>query len=725
MERWPVRLSAIVAGLVLAVVATGSWLAFVAIASVDDEAYQRQIRFAERAISELFHGIAKEQESVTIWDDSVIRAQAGDQRWMAENLGQWMATYFGHDAVYVLDPADKPIHAMEHGITLDDAALAWAPQAPVIGPLATALRREIAIASTAEDPSAAIAELVETDYLAIGGVPALVSVRPIVPDTDRLELSPGDEHLHVSVKLLGTRVAHAIAQRYELADARFVLPGEDLPTSAVAIHASSGELLSSLAWEAYRPARRVVEAIAPIIVTAGMAALLLIGWLLRRLWRSTQQLDGLAFHDQVTGLPNRAMFDLRLGRALDMARTAGGTLAVLIADVDRFKHVNDSLGHSIGDMLLRGVGQRIAHVAEEHDATVARFGGDEFALVQSLRDGDEGAAERLAAAIVSAMSLPFDLDGERVYTGVSIGVVMAMSMDGGADDLLRWADIALFEAKARGRGRFEVFAPVLEEIVLRRRTLERDLRIALDNDDELDVAFQPIYDRGGTEILGAEALLRWRHPVHGQLSPAAIVAIAEERGLIDRITTLVLRCVSKLLRGTDFPWIAVNVSAVELRDPAFVERFLAAAAAHEINPHRLQIEITETALIENREVARATLAALRRAGVVVALDDFGTGYSSLNYLRHYEIDKIKIDRSFIERLGISRGDEAILRAIVSMVRALDRRVTAEGVETLQQKEHLVALGCHELQGYFFSAAISGPELLALADHDQVFSDKRA
>jgi diguanylate cyclase (GGDEF)-like protein len=349
---------------------------------------------------------------------------------------------------------------------------------------------------------------------------------------------------------------------------------------------------------------------------------LVIAWLLRTVWTSTKKLDQLAFRDSLTGLANRAMFDLQLARSVDRTRSTQDPVAVLLADVDRFKNVNDSLGHPAGDELIQQVASRLRAIADqERDALVARVGGDEFAVilpgVSTVAD-----VERLGAAVVAVTGRPFSIRGETVFSGVSVGVALSDAC-AKPEELFRWADIALFEAKSRGRGCVVAFTPQLDEIVLQRQAIERDLRSALQNDRELNVAYQPIFDANGTTIVGAEALLRWHHPVHDGLSPDVVIAIAEERGLISSVAEIVLRQACEFLRADSrFPWIAVNVSGGQFRDAGFATTFLEIVRQFDIEPRRLQIEITETSLIENADTAEATLARLHDAGVVIALDDF-------------------------------------------------------------------------------------------------------
>lgn len=712
-DRWPVRVSVIVATVFVGLAFAGIWLGSIATSSVDDIALQRQLGFAQKSLDDLFASVPKNQESITIWDDAVERTKAADQGWMAENVGEWMATYFGMDGVYVLDENDFPVHAMRNGATLSDPSGAWERDTAVVMPLVAELRQRMALASAGKaDSSEAVAEMGAADYLLIDGLPSIASVKAIVANTERVRVAPGNEYLHVAIRHLSPAVAEAFGSQYLLDGPAFV-GATDVPRSAsVPVRNKDGEALAFLVWSAYQPGHQMLESIWPIVGFVAMGGGLVVIWLVSGIWISSKKLDELAFSDSLTGLANRAMFDARLRRALERMGV-GDHVALLIADLDSFKNVNDSLGHPAGDEMLRQVGARIRSIAaEEHDALVARIGGDEFAvLLTGIREPAD--AERLAAAIVAVLARPFAVSGEVVFSGATVGLATVES-SGTPEELLRWADIALFEAKTRGRGRFLVFSRDLDEIVLQRRTIERDLRMSLQNPEEIGVAYQPIFDAGGA-LIGAEALFRWRHPVHGKLSPSLVLAIAEERGLIEAIGAIVLRRVCEFLQDARLPWIAFNVSPVQLRDPNLADVILATASRFGIAPTRLQLEITETALVENEEQTDFTLAQLQRAGCLIALDDFGTGYSSLSYLRRYRVDKIKIDRSFVARLGVSREDDAIVRAIISLARSMNRRVTAEGIETMQQWEHLAALGCHELQGYFLARPMSEEQLRGFID----------
>jgi diguanylate cyclase (GGDEF)-like protein/PAS domain S-box-containing protein len=418
--------------------------------------------------------------------------------------------------------------------------------------------------------------------------------------------------------------------------------------------------------------------------------------------RAEDRIHFLAYHDTLTNLPNRSQFESELKTTIKML-TAETEAALLYIDLDRFKSVNDTLGHVAGDELIRQVAGRLSRLARESDI-VARLGGDEFAVLLTCNAG-HAAIEALSERILAEISRPYDLFGDAAFIGASIGI---SRLRGGieVEHILREADIALYEAKAGGRGRWQVFAAEMASALEQRRVIEHDLRDALAAGDQLVLAYQPIFAADAKSIVGAEALVRWKHPTRGLMSPDLFIATAEERGLIDTLGEWVLEEACRLLQITNLPWVAVNVSPVQLRNQSFADRVLAILAVKGMDPARLQLEITEGVLLENVEATGTALQRLRQAGIRLALDDFGTGYSSLNYLRRYNVDKLKVDRSFVAQLGISEDADVIIRTIVSLARAMKMKVTAEGVETQQQRDHLASIGCHELQGYLLSRPVS-------------------
>jgi diguanylate cyclase (GGDEF)-like protein/PAS domain S-box-containing protein len=413
--------------------------------------------------------------------------------------------------------------------------------------------------------------------------------------------------------------------------------------------------------------------------------------------RTEAHIHFLAYHDSLTGLPNRAQFERDLAALAE--RAAEGTPATLVLiDLDRFKHINDTLGHVAGDDLLRQLANRLFQLVGPA-GTLARVGGDEFAIL--LSGPAAGAAESMCRAIQLQFGRPFRLFDDPAFITASFGIA-PWQPGSDAFRMLREADIALYEAKARGRSRWEVFAPPMAETVEEKRRIEQDLRRALDVGGELMLEYQPIFAADGRAVAGAEALVRWEHPERGRLAPDIFIGVAEERGLIEKLGEWVLEEACRMLARTTIPWVAVNVSPVELKSRRFVDRVIEQLQQLGIDPTRLQLEITEGVLLDTSEATEAGLTRLRAAGIRLALDDFGTGYSSLNYLRRYNVDKLKIDRSFVGQLGESTDAEVIVRTIIDLARSLNMKVTAEGVATERQRDYLMALGCHELQGYLLS-----------------------
>jgi len=423
--------------------------------------------------------------------------------------------------------------------------------------------------------------------------------------------------------------------------------------------------------------------------------------------RTEKHIHFLAYHDSLTGLANRAQFERDLAAQVDGA-VRGTPATLVLIDLDRFKHINDTLGHVAGDDLLRQLGNRLFQLVGPAGA-LARLGGDEFAILLSGPAAD--AAESLCAAIQLQLTWPFQLFDDPAFITASFGIAPWRP---GSDALamLREADIALYEAKARGRARWQVFAAPMAESVEEKRRIEQDLRQALSAGDQLKLEYQPIFAADAVTVAGAEALVRWEHPERGRLSPEIFIGVAEERGLIEKLGEWVLEEACRMLERTPIPWVAVNVSPVELKSRRFVDRVIEQLSARQIDPHRLQLEITEGVLLDTSEATEAGLARLRDAGIRLALDDFGTGYSSLNYLRRYNVDKLKIDRSFVAQIGESTDAEVIVRTIIDLARSLNMKVTAEGVATEQQRDYLMARGCHELQGFLLSEPLPLEAFLA-------------
>jgi diguanylate cyclase (GGDEF)-like protein len=418
----------------------------------------------------------------------------------------------------------------------------------------------------------------------------------------------------------------------------------------------------------------------------------------------------LAHYDALTDLPNRVLFRERLEDELHRL-CRGGQLAVLYIDIDEFKSVNDSLGHPVGDELLKAIALRLGGCVRDGDF-VARLGGDEFAIVQTAVDNPADVMD-LVIRIYQAIRAPVECLGHQLVTDASIGIALAPQDGTELDQLLKNADLAMYGAKSDGRRTYRFFESQMDARVRARRALESDLRQAV-ADGQFEIAYQPVVDLQSGAVSGCEALLRWRHPERGMISPADFVPVAEDIGLISELGAWVLEqaCV-EAANWPDHIRLAVNVSPVQFRNQTLALHVASALASSSLAANRLELEITEAVLIRDDETALAILHQLRAVGVRIALDDFGTGYSSLSYLQRFPFDKIKIDRCFVTGLGEEGGSSSIVQAVVNIAAARNMTTTAEGVETEAQKEMLRKLGCTEMQGYLFSRPVPAAELRAM------------
>jgi diguanylate cyclase (GGDEF)-like protein len=426
---------------------------------------------------------------------------------------------------------------------------------------------------------------------------------------------------------------------------------------------------------------------------------------------SEKQIAFLAHHDALTGLANRVQLHEHIERCLKQVER-GEQFSLLCLDLDRFKEINDTLGHSVGDALLCAVSRRLRELVRDDDL-VSRTGGDEFSIVQSATESPMAAAAALAARVVEALSVPFDLGDHHVVIGASVGAAIAPSDGNDADQLLKNADLAMYRAKDFGGGGFHFFESEMDARAQARRTLELELRKAI-TAGEFEVFYQPIVNLAENQIGAFEALLRWNHPARGVVSPNEFIALAEDTGLIVEIGEWVIRqaCAEASTWPSDL-LVAVNVSPVQFRTGNLVAVVMSALAASGLRPNRLELEITESVLMHNNDATLAMLHQLRNLGVRISMDDFGTGYSSLSYLRSFPFDKIKIDRSFVRDLAENPNSIAIIRAVVGLGQSFGMITTAEGVETQEQLDQMCAEGCNQVQGYFYSKPMPASEISQL------------
>jgi diguanylate cyclase (GGDEF)-like protein len=423
---------------------------------------------------------------------------------------------------------------------------------------------------------------------------------------------------------------------------------------------------------------------------------------------SEVKIEYMAHHDALTDLANRVLLNERLEQALGRRIHREEMVAVHHLDLDQFKAVNDTFGHPVGDKLLKIVADRLRGLVRETD-TIARMGGDEFVVVQSPIT-DPAAATCLAQRIIGSLGEPFEIDGHQTVIGVSIGIAVGPGDGLRPDRLLRNADLALYRAKGDGRGIFRFFEPAMDLQMQTRRIMERDLRRALPG-GEFELHYQPVVNLAQNEISGFEALIRWHHPEKGMVAPAAFIPLAEEIGFIVPLGEWVIR--QACATAAQWPGelhVAVNISAVQFRSPGLLQVIVGALAASGLQPTRLEIEITETVLLQNKEATLAVLHQLRALGVRIAMDDFGTGYSSLTYLQCFPFDKIKIDRSFVKDITENTGSLNIVRAVAGLANGMGMTTIAEGVETEEQLEKIKSEGCTEMQGFLFSRPLPAAEI---------------
>lgn len=713
-STFPARAVMLIAGSALAAALSVFMVADEAVRNVDGRVADHQTSFAARGLKAEVDRLAVEQHAVTIWDEAVLAIQASDALWLDGNLGIWMQTFYGHDQEYILGPDDRPIYAaIERKRAVLDSVVLDQPLVDFV----RELRVKMKIAREGgEDPVESVKGLAVAAPLLLNNMPAIASVVPIVPSSKRVAYMPESEYLHVAVQYLDKEIAQRIAHVYDFSDPAFLKfdpASENEDKLSLPVPGADDKIVAWLAWDADKPGVLLVRELAPAVVFFGIFCLTVFISLIARLWFSARNLQEsetearyLANHDPLAGVPNRLNFDGRLASALQAERAGGQAVTLLNIDLDHFKKVNDALGHAAGDELIRQVSARMQDLIRPTD-TVARIGGDEFAIILiGLSDGD--ALSSFCAGLVHILSLPYSLKAGTAQVSASIGVARAREFDGGVEGLQRAADAALYRAKADGRSRFCIFTHEMEDLLRRRHEIERDLRLAIKSGDQLDLFFQPIVNQNGS-LFGAEALARWPGAPNGPVSPDIFIGIAEESGLIEEIGQWVLKEACAFARATDLSKVCVNVSGVQLQSAKFADEVLRILGDSGLAPERLELELTERCALDSGSTTHENLKALRAAGVTVALDDFATGHSLLQYVRDFEIDVIKIDQSFVRQLGTGDGTDQVVRALVDLGHAMGLKIVAEGVETKDQRDTLIRIGCRVFQGFLLGGPISREE----------------
>src|SRR5438067_1374845 len=696
----------------------------------DEVSVERQVRVTRHSINIALDELAQQQETVAVWDESAIYMTKPhpNQEWLNDNIGFWLHRIFAHDEVFLLDGRDRLVQADTEGVVVP--ATRYQALRADVAPLLLMVRGKRACVNGSHDrhagrpllPNSTVRTteraVHETHLTMVGGRPAAVSAMLIKPSTEGYVKPNPAWPVLISVRYLDGSFMSELQSRYLIDAPRFSLGSGHRPDEvAEPLKTEAGRGLGYIIWKPELPGSRILDALLPFAVS-GLAVLALLMLLLTRSLKQTlneraafeARAAHLAYHDSLTGLPNRALMNERLQHSL-AALQRGGTLSLLLIDLDRFKQINDTLGHLAGDQLIRDFAARLQRLVRPSD-TVARLGGDEFAVI--LCDGwNRTEVDCVCTAIIEEFRVPFNLSDTQVFGGASIGAVYADGAVRDATELMRRADVALYRAKAEGRGCARVYEEGMDESDRARARLEADLRQALEQ-GQFAVWRQAQVDREG-RVIGQELLLRWMHPSLGWIGAQDIIPLAEEIGLILPIGDWILCEAAQAAAESAELFTAVNLSPVQLAEPGFAEQAIAMFLSAGADPRRIEVEVTEQVMLDDGRAAGENLRQLRDAGFRIALDDFGTGYSSLSYLRQFAVDKIKIDRSFVADLQQSRDARAIVAAIVTLGRAIGLTVSAEGVETEAQMEILLAAGCDQLQGFLFGApqpALSYPARIA-------------
>ncbi len=695
-----------IVGVIIAAFALATVLLYQLARQQDEASREQSTRSVAAALDASRQVLETTVNDYAAWGDAYRHLHANfDLSWAydQQNLGETLYSRFGFEYVLVIAPDGETVYSVTEG-ALSDAA--------VKAPLEGGLDALIAQARRAGEDETEVVYGV----LTAGGEPVLAAAGALSTGGDpTVAAVPGPASILVFADRLTPENLATMGEAMFVPGLRSAPAGTAQPgTASMALERVDGSQGPDLRWDPPTPGRAMIYAVVPWLVVAALGLAAFTGAVIRhgaraaslvedatrRLAEAHEQATHLALHDPVTGLPNRTMLARALGERLSSPNRA---FLVLFLDLDRFKPINDSLGHDAGDRVLREVAVRLRDAVAKHDL-VARVGGDEFVIIRS--PAGEAEIGTFCTRLIGSISAPIPYEGSEVFVGASIGISLAPDDADTPEELVRKADIALYQAKRDGRGTYRFFADEMNERILQRRRLELDLRRALER-RELTLNYQPRVNAFSLQVVSCEALLRWHHPERGTVPPSVFIPLAEETGLIVPIGEWVLKTAcAEAARWAAGIGVSVNVSPTQFRDPAFVHLVAETLRQTGLAADRLELEVTEGVLLENVDEARETMFSLRDMGVRLAIDDFGTGYSSIGYLRTFPFNTIKIDRQFIGGLGNTGDSRAIVRAIVGLGQALGMSVTAEGVETAAQLELLQAEHCEELQGYLIAMPLT-------------------
>ena len=712
---WPLAVLAVLA--FGGVAASGLWL----ITAFDVAAREREQTVVQNGINGRVGEVAHMATGEVVWDAAVRNlSNRFDIAWAQQYIGTYFAQNDGFAASFVIDAGDTPIYAAHLSDTVDPVR-SYQPFAGDARSLVKAVReselRRVKAAGTAAAGQSLLDAIQASTLANISGRLYILTATLVQPDFGTVKPRGPRSPIVMTAMAVDRAFLDSFADRFLLRDVRIHARGFHAApgTAFVVLRNDRGVEVATLDWAPQTPGQILLRQLGlPVLaILACLACSVLFLYHRGRqiaevLITSEARATHMAYHDALTGLPNRLLFFERLGHALHQIRRTDEVIAVLLIDLDRFKDINDTFGHPAGDDLIRQAGKRMAAQCRGPD-TFARLSGDEFAIIQTRSSAS--AAALLASRLAEVMTQPVDLEAGRVFIGCSVGVTIIQ--DGGIDpaEALRQADLALYRTKDTAKGQFCFFEIEMDLAIKARRSLEADLREALAQGG-LHMSYQPqVNERGG--MVGVEALVRWRHPKRGDIAPSIFVPVAEECGLILDLGMFTLRRAFEDSKRWTHLKVAVNVSAKQLRMRDFATKIMALVHEVGVDPGRFELEITEGILLGDDPDTHDMLNRLRSAGFALVLDDFGTGYSSLSYLQRYPITKIKIDRSFIANLGVEAESEAVIGAIVKLAKALRLSVIAEGVETAEQVTRLNATGCFDMQGYLFGRPMGAAQIDAM------------
>jgi diguanylate cyclase (GGDEF)-like protein len=662
-------------------------------------------RSVEAALAVTLRRIGDTHRDYAQWDDAVRNLYGDvDKDFVRENYIVSTANPVFFDTVILIDENGREIFGYRNGMAMSLPAL------PIYQPKAIATLLDGL-------PRDGTTYAVHTGIISTRFGLAAVAVGPVVPASDEYGPRPERSRFILISRRFDDEAIARLGADY-LIDRLHLVNADEVPVPAVPITDPAGTVVGRLAWSPPATGAEAHASVGPVVF--GMLALvsLVVIVLAAVAMRSLGEIERreaearhAATHDGLTGLPNRTALVEEIGRALEDKRGGGRSVAVVYLDLDGFKAVNDAYGHETGDRLLKEVTAAFKPVVGP--AVLARIGGDEFAAVVRGENATRLACD-LGWRLISAMSQPFDMDGRMIPLGTSVGVSAADAVNPTAEELLRRADVAMYQAKQQGPNRMFVYDPLIDTVRHERIEIAGELRKALTSDG-LDVLYQPFVDATSRDIVGVEALLRWTRPLYGAVPPATFVAIAEETGLINELGEWMLkRACADALAWSGLK-LSVNVSPAQFRNPGFETLLRRVLDSTGFPAGRLEVEITETYIIVQPELARRAIDGIRSLGVSIALDDFGTGFSSIGYLRNFAFDKLKLDQSLVAGIAVDRRVRRLVEATISVAQALDLEVTAEGVESEAEAKLLQLAGCQFLQGFHFGKACKAEEMTGLLD----------